>query len=140
MARVSQTCRFVGSAAAIKGYRGAYLVSIATDAATAFPAACKPENITAPDDLPDDAPDDEQDPDGKADLYLDAYIRYARTTLGPESFAKILRFALTAILEDIKDDLAAFGAAPDEWFSGYGFFGVSNNPQPATRNSNPDPR
>jgi arginyl-tRNA synthetase len=103
-----------------KGYRGAYLVSIATDAATAFPAACKPENITAPDDLPDDAPDDEQDPDGKADLYLDAYIRYARTTLGPESFAKILRFALIAILEDIKDDLAAFGAAPDEWFSEQG--------------------
>jgi len=93
------------------GYRGEYLVDIAAAAARAFPEACKPENVPATGELPSDAPD------GDADEYLDAYIRYAREKLGPNSFNDILRFALAAILDDIKDDMAAFGTAPDAWFS-----------------------
>ena len=93
------------------GYRGEYLVDIAAAAAQAFPEACRPENVPATEDLPSDAPD------GDADEYLDAYIRYARQKLGPNSFNDILRFALAAILDDIKDDMTAFGTAPDEWFS-----------------------
>jgi arginyl-tRNA synthetase len=92
-------------------YRGKYLLDIAATAVQAFPAACKPESVDVTAELPSDAPD------GDADLYLDAYIRYARKTLGPDAFNEILRFALAAILDDIKDDMAAFGAAPDEWFS-----------------------
>jgi len=99
------------------GYRGDYLVNIAKDALKAFPEACKPENIPAPGQLPNDAADGEADPDGAADRYLDAYIHYARETLGSDSFNDILRFALAAILDDIKDDMGEFGAAPDAWFS-----------------------
>ena len=93
------------------GYRGEYLVAIAKEASKAFPQACKPENIPAPDELPNDAPD------GDADGYLDAYIQYARERLGADSFYDILQFALAAILDDIKDDMTEFGAAPDAWFS-----------------------
>lgn len=93
------------------GYRGEYLVDIAAAAAQAFPEACKPESVPATGDLPSDAPD------GDADEYLDAYIHYARETLGSDSFHAILRFALAAILDDIKDDMTAFGTAPDAWFS-----------------------
>ena len=59
-------------------------------------------------------------PAGVADAHLDACIDVARETLGPDEFSSILRFALDAILADIKDDLAEFGVIPDEWFSEQG--------------------
>jgi arginyl-tRNA synthetase len=92
-------------------YRGEYLVDIATAAIREFPDACSPASVPATGALPSDGPE------GDADVYLDAYIRYARNTLGEDSFNEILRFALAAILDDIKEDMAEFGAAPDTWFS-----------------------
>ena len=93
------------------GYRGNYILEIARDAARAFPDVIVPEKAPRREDLPADAPE------GDADLYLDQFIALARETLSAETFNTLLRFALDAILGDIKADMAEFGAAPDQWFS-----------------------
>ncbi|MFQ5608806.1 MAG: arginine--tRNA ligase, partial [Woeseiaceae bacterium] len=47
----------------------------------------------------------------------DAWIAHARKELGEPAFRAILDFALESILGDIEQDMAEFGAVPDEWFS-----------------------
>ena len=86
-------------------YRGDYVANIAAhldesikltvaDASTLFA------------DLPDDA-----------ETQLDALIARAREVLGGDQFAAVLQLALDNILGDIREDMAEFGAHPDEWFS-----------------------
>jgi arginyl-tRNA synthetase len=91
------------------GYRGDYIVDIARAAAGEFF-----ESIT-----PDKAPPAAGQPAGAADAdaHLDQLIAFARETLGADTFGALLRFALDAILADIKDDMAEFGTSPDRWFS-----------------------
>lgn len=92
------------------GYRGQYVIDIAADGAERFNDAVAPEMLADPADLPPDTPE-------TADAYLDAWIAHARRKLGEQMFRAILDFALDAILTDIKEDMAEFGAVPDEWFS-----------------------
>ncbi|MGI9343068.1 MAG: arginine--tRNA ligase, partial [Gammaproteobacteria bacterium] len=92
------------------GYHGQYVIDIASDAADEFAATIDAANLADPAAMPPDGPDTE-------DAYLDAWIEHARQTLGAETFRAILTFALDAILGDIKQDMAEFGAVPDEWFS-----------------------
>jgi arginyl-tRNA synthetase len=93
------------------GYRGDYIVDIANEAAQKFPGSITPDQVPALDDLPADAAD------GTADVQIDQLIAGARESLGTDTFSAILRFALDAILGDIKNDMTEFGTAPDQWFS-----------------------
>ena len=93
------------------GYRGQYVIDIAADAARQLADTVSAEYLSAIDSLPADAPD------GDADAYLDAFIELARKSLGEERFIAIHDCALNTILGDIKDDMAEFGAHPDQWFS-----------------------
>lgn len=52
-----------------------------------------------------------------ADDLLDAYIIYCQTSLGTAGFQRFKSAALTAILDDIRVDLAEFGIHFNQWFS-----------------------
>jgi len=93
------------------GYRGRYIRDIAADAAQKFPDTVSAEHLQGIDVLPADAPD------GDPDIYLDAFIALAHKSLGEKRFRAIHDCALDSILGDIRDDMAEFGAVPDQWFS-----------------------
>ncbi|MGI9343614.1 MAG: arginine--tRNA ligase, partial [Gammaproteobacteria bacterium] len=107
------------------GYHGQYVIDIAADASARFGDAVTADKLADPEKLPPDgvelpatATNEERDENKRrADVYLDANIAHARKTLGEETFLGILNFALDAILADIKQDMAEFGAVPDQWFS-----------------------
>ncbi len=92
----------------LAGYRGEYIRTIATDwsaqAAVELPGAAALLDGLAPDS------EDEKD------AYIDALIARAETLLG-DDFDALRKFALNAILDDIRDDLAEFGIRFDRFFS-----------------------
>ncbi|MBC8519391.1 MAG: arginine--tRNA ligase [Gammaproteobacteria bacterium] len=63
----------------------------------------------------DGVPEDE--PDGDKEAHIDGLIFQARSLLGSEQYSQIHHAAISAILGDIRDDLAEFGVIYDEWFS-----------------------
>lgn len=68
-------------------------------------------------DLPLDEPEG-----GDKELYIDALIAKAIGLLGKEGFACFHQHALTTVLDDIKNDLEAFGVCFDNWFSEQSLF------------------
>ncbi len=108
------------------GYHGQYVVDIARDACDLFadsvtsadaladPGTLPADGVTLPADA---TAEHVRDNKRAADIYLDAWIEHARSALGEETFRAILEYALDSILGDIKEDMAEFGANPDEWFS-----------------------
>ena len=92
------------------GYQGQYVIDIAQAALEKFPTAATSDTLAADGSLAGVA-------DGDADAILDARIEHARQSLGEAVFLDIHAFAMASILDDIKDDMADFGAVPDEWFS-----------------------
>lgn len=97
----NQELEFPGNA-----YQGDYILPIATALAKLDPAPIG----TLPDDFFSALPDDN-------DERLDTLIARARATLGEDGFSAVQRHVLTAILADIRADLADFGVEYDEWFS-----------------------
>ena len=91
------------------GYRGQYVRDIA--------AAIDRTGLPAidPSALAERLPRDE--PEGDKEAYVSAIIAAATELLGADGFDTIRRQALTAILDDIKDDLAGFGIRYDRWYS-----------------------
>lgn len=63
----------------------------------------------------DGVPEDE--PDGDKEAHIDGLIFRARSLLGDEEYRQIHHAAVSAILGDIRDDLAEFGVTYEEWFS-----------------------
>lgn len=63
-------------------------------------------------DLPADEPDG-----GDKERYIDAVIACAKRLMGESGFDVFHHYALTHVLADIKNDLAEFGVAYDDWFS-----------------------
>ena len=61
--------------------------------------------------LPPDAPA------GDKEQYIDALIERMRSLLGAEGFDAVLELALSAMLADIREDLAAFGVEFERWYS-----------------------
>jgi arginyl-tRNA synthetase len=94
------------------GYRGDYLLAIAAQmhAAEGTALVRTPAEIFS--GLPPDAPQG-----GDKDVYIDAVIVRARQLLGDEVFRRVLDYALSSILGDIRDDLGEFGVTFDSWFS-----------------------
>ncbi|MEN9757040.1 MAG: hypothetical protein RL755_1227 [Pseudomonadota bacterium] len=63
-----------------------------------------------------DLPLDETD-GGDKEIYIDSLIARAKQLLGAEGYRTVFDVGLTAILEDIKEDLAEFGVTYHQWFS-----------------------
>ncbi len=94
------------------GYRGDYLLAIAAALHAAEGTALVRSAAEIFEDLPPDEPQG-----GDKDAYIDAVIVRARRLLGDAAFGRVLDFAVSAILGDIREDLAEFGVTFDSWFS-----------------------
>jgi arginyl-tRNA synthetase len=94
------------------GYRGDYLLAIATELETTYGDSLVRPAAAVFADLPADEPEG-----GDKDLYIDAVIARARSLLGAEDFQRVLDVVLGSILGDIREDLEEFGVTFDSWFS-----------------------
>ncbi len=54
---------------------------------------------------------------GDKEIYIDSLIARAKQLLGAEGYRTVFDVGLTAILEDIEEDLAEFGVTYHQWFS-----------------------
>jgi arginyl-tRNA synthetase len=99
------------------GYKGAYV----EDIAKALKAEHQEAFMHSKADVLEGLPKDECD-GGDKERYIDAVIEKAESLLGTEGFQVIFNAALTSVLEDIKDDLSAFGTNIDSWFSEQSLF------------------
>ncbi len=88
------------------GYKGDYIRDIAATLNSSFLHDIK----TVFKGVPADAPE------GDKEAHIDALIHNAKTILKCD-YDIIFNAALNAILDDIKEDLAAFGVTFDNWFS-----------------------
>jgi len=93
-------------------YRGAYVRDLAqhivSDHGTHF--------VHSHDVVFANLPLDETD-GGDKEIYIDSLISRAKHLLGAEGYRTVFDVGLTAILEDIKEDLAEFGVTYHQWFS-----------------------
>jgi arginyl-tRNA synthetase len=95
----------------VNGYRGEYVVEIAEDLFREVG-----DRLTRPAaQLMEGLPPDE--PAGDKEQHIDALIERTRTLLGDADYRRVFDKGLSAILEDIRDDLAEFGVTFDKWFS-----------------------
>lgn len=100
------------------GYKGDYIIDIANALNHAqHTKLVKPiEAVFA--GVPEDA---KEQADGKTtgdkEAHINALIVNAKRLLGDSQFEVVHGFALNAILEDIKEDLAEFGVTFQKWFS-----------------------
>ena len=54
---------------------------------------------------------------GDKELHIDGLTQQAKNLLGADVYRQLFDLGLNAILDDIRNDLAGFGAEYDEWFS-----------------------
>lgn len=95
-----------------KGYRGDYIKTHATELLNAD----GPKHVQPYSALLTEVPAagaNEADPEA----YLDYLIRRAKALLGETAYRRVLDFARTAILDEIKEDLAAFGVTYQRYFA-----------------------
>lgn len=94
------------------GYRGDYVYDIARGLREKRGDALRRPVGEVESDLPKNG-----EQGGDKEKHIDALVRRAREILGEQDFQRCLEAALHAIVNDIRDDLAAFGVSFDEWFS-----------------------
>ncbi|AFJ03107.1 Arginyl-tRNA synthetase [Methylophaga frappieri] len=93
------------------GYRGDYIVDIAKTLQQQQGESLKQAAQVVFADVPDDEP-----VGGDKEAHIDGLVNQAKRLLG-EQYRIVFDCGLEAILADIRDDLAAFGATYDTWFS-----------------------
>lgn len=94
------------------GYKGQYVQEIALQVKQKYALAfCYNEQQVFA-DLPIDEPEG-----GDKEKYIDALIERCISLLGNEDFQALFQVGLTAIRDDIRDDLNGFGIDFQEWFS-----------------------
>jgi arginyl-tRNA synthetase len=93
------------------GYRGDYVNAIAQLVRAAVGARFQRPAAAVAADLPPDAPA------GDKEKHIDALIERARALLGAPGFDEVLALSLTAMLADIRNDLAEFGVEFEHWTS-----------------------
>lgn len=94
------------------GYRGDYVLKIAEDLAVVLgDAGVHPAEVVLQ-GLPPDEPDG-----GDKEAYIDAMVERARELLGPALYLEFFNHGLNSILDDIRDDLGAFGVHYQSWYS-----------------------
>ncbi len=94
------------------GYKGQYVQEIALQVQQKYALTfCYSEQQVFA-DLPLDEPEG-----GDKEKYIDALIERCISLLGNEDFQALFQVGLTAIRDDIRDDLNGFGVDFQEWFS-----------------------
>ncbi len=93
------------------GYRGEYVRPLALELVASAGEALRRPAAALLADLPADAPA------GDKEAYIDALIARARELIGADGFERVLQLSLTAMLADIRADLAEFGVVFDHWTS-----------------------
>lgn len=96
------------------GYKGDYVIDMAEALFADVGEEYRMPAAQLFKDLPQDF--DEASKTGDKEAHIDAVIAVAKDFLG-DRFNKVLQRGLTAILDDIRDDLEDFGVHMDEWFS-----------------------
>ncbi len=103
----------------VNGYRADYVRGIAARLrAQSGPALQRPvADVLA--ELPPDASEGEPEAAAgeKKELYVDALIARMRELIGDIAYEEVLELALTAMLADIREDLAAYGVEFEQWTS-----------------------
>ena len=94
------------------GYKGVYIREIAATLDQGDVATLSAETLF--EGLPQDGPECDKD---IKEAVIGGLIENAEAALGLENFRRIRKHSLDAILDDIKDDLEAFGVTFDRWFS-----------------------
>lgn len=94
------------------GYQGDYVWDIAADLHREQGDAYRVAAAEIFSDIPADAP-----AGGDKETHIDAIIEKAQELLGPERYRIVFDAGLNRILEDIRQDLKAFGVEYDVWFS-----------------------
>ena len=93
------------------GYRGEYVRPLALELVASAGETLRRPAAALLADLPADAPA------GDKEAYIDALIARARELIGADGFERVLQLSLTAMLADIRADLAEFGVVFDHWTS-----------------------
>ncbi len=93
-------------------YRGEYVFAIAAQLQHSHGREFVHSWYVISVDLPADEPQG-----GDKEVYIDAMIAAAKSCLGETGFQMFHQAALHAVLDDIKQDLQAFGVQFDNWFS-----------------------
>ncbi len=94
------------------GYRGEYVLDIAETLKQQHGNALFHTASLVFDGVPADEPQG-----GDKELHIDGLTQQAKNLLGAEVYRQLFDLGLNAILDDIRNDLAGFGAEYDEWFS-----------------------
>ncbi len=94
------------------GYRGDYVLKIAEDLAVVLGDGGVHPAEAVLQGLPPDEPDG-----GDKEAYIDAMVERARELLGPALYLEFFNHGLNSILDDIRDDLGAFGVHYQSWYS-----------------------
>jgi arginyl-tRNA synthetase len=93
------------------GYRGEYVHAIGAQLQQSQGAALHHAAATVLAGLPPDAPV------GDKEKYVDALIARMQALLGNGGFQAVMELALSAMLSDIREDLASFGVEFERWYS-----------------------
>ncbi|MAL50246.1 MULTISPECIES: arginine--tRNA ligase [unclassified Methylophaga] len=94
------------------GYRGEYVLDIAETLKQQHGNALLHSASQAFNGVPADEPQG-----GDKELHIDGLTQQAKNLLGADVYRQLFDLGLNAILDDIRNDLAGFGAEYDEWFS-----------------------
>jgi arginyl-tRNA synthetase len=93
------------------GYRGDYIYDIAREVRKRHGDDLRHTALKIGESLPADAPE------GDSEKHVDALIARARELLGDEGYEACFKAALESMVDDIRDDLSAFGVEFERWFS-----------------------
>lgn len=94
------------------GYRGEYVLDIAETLKQQHGNALLHPVSLVFEGVPADEPQG-----GDKELHIDGLTQQAKSLLGADMYRQLFDLGLNAILDDIRNDLAGFGAEYDEWFS-----------------------
>jgi len=97
------------------GYKGDYVWDIAASLHREQGDAYRVSADEVMAGLPADEVDGE--PDGDKEAHIDGLIANARRLLGDNRYRFVFELGLNTILDDIRQDLAEFGASYQEWYS-----------------------
>lgn len=94
------------------GYRGEYVLDIAETLKQQHGNTLFHTASLVFDGVPADEPQG-----GDKELHIDGLTQQAKNLLGADVYRQLFDLGLNAIRDDIRNDLAGFGAEYDEWFS-----------------------
>ncbi|NEZ02627.1 arginine--tRNA ligase [Wenzhouxiangella sp. XN201] len=94
-----------------KGYRGDYIYDIAREVRKRHGDDLRHSGMAVAEGLPADGPD------GDSEKHVDALIARARELLSGSGYQACFNAALESMVDDIREDLGAFGVNFERWFS-----------------------